>query len=61
LKARYDLRAADRRLGIHITENEHLANQFRVYSLNLQRLRRADISSPFIVEIWLGVQRCFHR
>jgi hypothetical protein len=51
LKARYDLRAPDRRLGVHITENEHLANQFRVYSLNLQRIRRGDISSPYILEI----------
>ena len=51
-KACFDVRAPDRRLGAHILENEYLANQFRAYSINLQRLRRGDIFSPHILAIF---------
>ncbi|KAH9950972.1 hypothetical protein B0H21DRAFT_776357 [Amylocystis lapponica] len=58
-RCKFDHRAAFRRMGSRATYSSNLAKQLRVYSLALQRIRRSDIQSEYLVDdLWTAFIMC---
>ncbi|KAH9924116.1 hypothetical protein B0H21DRAFT_701129 [Amylocystis lapponica] len=58
-RCKFDHRAARRRIGPRATYSSNLAKQLKVYSLALCRIRRADISSDFLLDdLWTAFIMC---